>query len=91
MALPVKIGGILFLVMITVKERTDHKTASIEEFAIYDLYSETVKNEKPFDSSSAASARNNLVTTRSQCQMDTISMNDLTAFVNTCVKNNYGS
>ena len=90
LALPIKIGGVLFLVMITVKERTDHKATSIEEFAIYDLYSETVKNEKPFDSSSTASARNNLVTTRSHCQMDIISMNDLITFVKTCVKNNYG-
>ena len=35
---------------------------SKEIIAIYDLYSETVRNEKPFGGSSTASARNNLVT-----------------------------
>ena len=57
LALPLKIGGLLFLVMITVKERTDYNNIQLDEFAIYDLYSEAVENEKSFDSPSTVSAR----------------------------------
>ena len=90
LALPLKIGGVLFLVMITVKERTDFQEKSIDEFAIYDLYSETQKNKNPLDSSSTASVGNYPMTTRSQYQMDTFSINDLIDFVNRNVTNNYG-
>ncbi len=46
LALPLKIGGLIFLVMITVKERTDFKDILIDEFTIYDLYSQVDKNKK---------------------------------------------
>jgi len=39
-ALPVKIGNLDFLVMITVKERLDANEAKIDEFSIYSLQSE---------------------------------------------------
>ena len=81
-ALPLKISGVLFLVMITVKERIDHDDITIDEFAIYDLYSEAQKYKNPFGSSSTASVGNNPMTTCSHYQMDTYSINDLTAFVN---------
>ena len=81
--MPLKIGGAVFFVMITVKERTDYKEMSIDEFAIYDLYSEILSNKKPSGSSSTASVGNNPMTTRSQYQMDTYSINDLVDFVNT--------
>ena len=86
LAVPLKIGGLTFLVMITVKERTDYKEMAIDEFTVYDLYSENTNIKKPLGSSSTVSER----TFRSQYQMDTISMNDLITFVKTCVKNNYG-
>lgn len=38
-AVPIKIGGLFFLAMITVKERLDYKEVMIDEFSIYDLYS----------------------------------------------------
>ena len=85
MALPLKIGGLNFFVMITVKERTDYKEMSIDEFAIYDLYSEVKSNKKPSGSPSTVSKR----TFRSHYRMGTYSINDLTDFVNTNVKNNY--
>ena len=87
-ALPLKIGGLLFLVMITVKERTDYKNIQLDEFAIYDLYSEAVENEKSSDSPSTVSA-SYPVTTRSHYRMITYSIDDLTEFVNLCVKKNY--
>ena len=86
LAVPLRIGGLTFLVMITVKERTDYKEMAIDEFTVYDLYSENKNTKKPFGSSSTVSER----TFRSQYQMDIVSMNDLINFVNTCVKNNYG-
>ena len=86
-ALPLKIGGVLFLVMITVKERIDHDDITIDEFAIYDLYSEAQKYKNPFGSSSTASVGNNPMTTCSHYQMDTYSINDLTAFVNRSITN----
>jgi len=88
-ALPLKIGGIVFLVMITVKERTDFREKSIDEFAIYDLYSETQQNKKPLGSSSTVSVGNNPMTTRSQYQMDTYSINDIVDFVNRNVTKNH--
>lgn len=77
MAIPLKIGGLTFLVMITVKERIDYKEMSIDEFSIYDLYSEAQENEKPFGSPSTVSKR----TFRSHYQMVTYSINDLIDFV----------
>ncbi len=73
-ALPLKIGELIFCVMITVKERTDYKEMSIDEFTVYDLYSE---NKKPLGSSSTVSKR----TFRSQYQMATYSLTDLVEFV----------
>lgn len=90
LALPLKIGGVIFLVMITVKERTDFQEKSIDEFAIYDLYSEAQENKNPFGSSSTASVGDYPMTTRSQYQMDTYSIDDLIEFVNLCVKKKYG-
>ena len=89
LALPLKIGDLLFLVMITVKERTDYKNIQLDEFAIYDLYSEAVENEKSFDSPSTVSA-SYPVTSRSHYRMITYSIDDLIDFVNLCVKKNYG-
>ena len=89
LALPLKIGGLVFLVMITVKERTDFKNIQLDEFAIYDLYSEVLENEKSFDSPSTVSAVYP-VTSRSHYRMITYSINDLMEFVNFCVKKNYG-
>ena len=89
LALPLKIGGLLFLVMITVKERTDYKNIQLDEFAIYDLYSEAVENEKSLDSSSKASATYP-VTFLSQYQVITYGIDDLIDFVNLCIKKNYG-
>lgn len=76
-ALPLKIGGLIFFAMITVKERTDNKILQIDEFSIYDLYSEAVHNKKSSDSSSTVSIR----TFRSHYQMTTYSMYDLFNFV----------
>ena len=90
LSLPLKIGGLIFFVMITVKERTDFKDILIDEFAIYDMYSEIIRNKKPLDSPSTASGEINPLTFRGHYQMDIISMNDLTDFVKTCIKNNYG-
>lgn len=81
-AIPIKIGGLIFLVMITVKERTDYQKLSIEEFAIYDLYSENQTNEKSLGSSSTASVGINPMTTCSHYQAITYSINDLIKFVN---------
>ena len=36
--------------MITVKERIDHDDITIDEFAIYDMYSEALKYKNPFGS-----------------------------------------
>ena len=44
-ALPLKIGGVLFLVMITVKERIDHDDITIDEFAFM-TYIQKLKNIK---------------------------------------------
>ena len=60
--------------MITVKERTDYKEMSIDEFTVYDLYSE---NKKPLGSSSTVSKR----TFRSQYQMANYSLTDLVEFI----------
>lgn len=56
-ALPLKIGGLIFFIMITVKERTDYQIMAIDEFAIYDMYSEAQENQKLPDSSSKVSSR----------------------------------
>lgn len=56
-ALPLKIGGLIFFAMITVKERTDSKDTIIDEFTIYDLYSEAQENKKSLDSPSTVSQR----------------------------------
>ena len=87
LALPLKIGGLIFLIMITVKERTDFKDILIDEFTIYDLYSEIHKYNKPFDSSSTASARMNPVTFRGQYQTANIILNDLIEFVKCSITN----
>ncbi len=76
-ALPLKIGGFIFLVMITVKERLDYEEMSIDEFTVYDLYSELEQNKNPLDSPSTVSKR----TFRSHYQADTYSINDLIEFV----------
>ncbi|MBO6181524.1 hypothetical protein J6O86_07550 [bacterium] len=88
-AIPLKIGGLSFLVMITIKERTDFQEIQIDEFTIYDMYSEPQENEKSFGSPSTASARINPVTFRSHYRMTNYSINDLTEFVKINVKNNY--
>ncbi|MBQ3310653.1 hypothetical protein IJG72_01105 [bacterium] len=86
-ALPLKIGGLVFFVMITVKERTDAKNMIVDEFTIYDLYSEAcgnqhqTDNKKSFDSPSTVSLGNSPMTTRSQYRMTTYSINDLIEFV----------
>ncbi len=85
LALPLKIGTLVFLVMITVKERIDYVESKIDEFSVYDLYSEAKfepeQNEKSSDSSSTASAGNYPVTSRSHYRMITYSISDLIAFV----------
>ena len=86
-ALPLKIGGFIFLVMITVKERTDSQDTILDEFSIYDLYSEVQKNKKSSDSPSTVSVGYNPMTTRSHYQMITYSINDLTTFVNRSITN----
>jgi len=80
-ALPLKIGGLIFFVMITIKERTDSKNIIIDKFTIYDLYSEAQENEKSSDSPSTVSLENNSMTTRSHYRMITYSINDLIEFV----------
>ena len=80
-ALPIKIGGLVFFAMITVKERTDYQEMLIDEFSIYDLYSEAKENEKSPDSSSKVSSRTFL----SHYQVITYSINDLIAFVNASI------
>ena len=86
-ALLLKIGGFIFLVMITVKERTDSQDTILDEFSIYDLYSEVQENKKSSDSPSTVSVGYNPMTTRSHYQMITYSINDLTAFVNRSITN----
>ncbi|MCD7879432.1 MAG: hypothetical protein LUG16_05820 [Candidatus Gastranaerophilales bacterium] len=81
LALPLKIGGLVFFVMITVKERVDYKETILDEFTIYDLYSESQEHKKSFGSPSTVSASNNLVTTRSHYRMTKYSINDLIEFV----------
>jgi hypothetical protein len=77
LAVPLKIGGLIFLIMMTVKERSDYKELAIDEFSIYDLYSEVQCNKKPLGSPSTVSKR----TFRSQYQMVNYSINDLINFV----------
>ncbi len=77
-ALPLKIGGFVFFAMITVKERIDYQEMSIDEFSIYDLYSQVQENEKSPDSSSKVSSRTFL----SHYQVITYSVTDLVEFVN---------
>lgn len=81
LALPLKIGSLVFFVMITIKERLDYQEMTIDEFTIYDLYSEAQENKKPLDSPSTVSKR----TFRSHYQVGTYSINDLTHFVNDCI------
>ena len=76
-ALPIKIGGLIFFAMITVKERIDNKELQIDEFSIYDLYSEAIHNKKSSGSSSTVSSR----TFRSHYQMTNYSIYDLFEFV----------
>lgn len=68
-AIPLKIGDLEFLTMITVKERTDSKDTIIDEFAIYDLFSEAQNNKNSLDSPSTISVGNNPMTTRRHYQM----------------------
>ena len=72
--------------MITVKERTDSKDTILDEFSIYDLYSEVQQNKKSLDSSSKASVDKSM-TFLSHYQVITYSINDLTAFVNRSITN----
>lgn len=67
--------------IIKVKERTDSKDTIINEFAIYDLYSEAIHNKKSSDSFSTVSVGNNPMTTRSHYQMTNCSIYDLFNFV----------
>ena len=83
-ALPLKIGGLVFFTMVTVKERTDFNKIQIDEFSIYDLYSEPGENEKSLGSPSTASVGKPM-TFRSHYQAITYSINDLTAFVNASI------
>ena len=76
-ALPLKIGGLVFFAMITVKERLDAEEMKIDEFSIYDLYSETHENKKSSGSPSTVSIR----TFRSHYQMTNYSIYDLFNFV----------
>lgn len=76
-AVALKIGGLEFLTMITVKERTDSKDTIIDEFAIYDLYSDVQNNKNSLDSSSTVSIR----TFRSHYQMTNYRIYDLFNFV----------
>ena len=86
LAIPLNIGQLIFLVMITIKERIDYKEIQIDEFTIYDLYSELRHVKKLPDSSSTVSQR----TFRSQYQaVHTYSITDLTDFVKTCLENVY--
>ena len=70
LALPIKIGGLMFCVMITVKERIDYNEMRIDEFTVYDLYSEVQENKKSLDSSSMVSLENNSTTTHSHYQVN---------------------
>ena len=67
--------------MITVKERTDSHDTILDEFSIYDLYSEAQENKKSLDSPSTVSVGNNPMTTRSHYQMTNYSIYDLFNFV----------
>jgi len=80
--LPIKIGGLIFFAMITVKERIDYQDMAIDEFSIYDLYSEAQENKKSSGSSSTVSKR----TFRSQCRMTNYSIYDLIEFVKSCIQ-----
>lgn len=63
--------------MITVKEKIDSEELQIDEFSIYDLYSETIHNKKSSDSSFTVSIR----TFRSHYQMTNYSSYGLFDFV----------
>ena len=78
---------VVFFAMITVKERVDAEEMKIDEFSIYDLYSETHENKKTSGSPSTVSVGNNPMTTRSHYQVITFSINDLRAFVNRSITN----
>ena len=82
-ALPLKIGNLDFLIMITIKERIDYQEISIDEFTIYDFYAESKKSP---DSSSTVSARHNPVTFRSQYQVTNYIIYDLIEFFKVCIK-----
>ena len=84
LALPLKIGGLIFFAMITVKERTDFNEIQIDEFSIYDLYSEPQENEKSLGSPSTASVGKPM-TFRSHYQAINYSINDLMSFVNASI------
>lgn len=70
LALPLKIGGLMFCVMITVKERADCNEMRIDEFTVYDLYSEVQENKKSLDSPSMVSLENNSTTIHSHYQVN---------------------
>lgn len=80
-AIPLKIGDLIFFVMITVKQRTDSNETILDEFTIYDLYSEAQTNKKSFDSPSTVSVDEKPMTTRSHYRMTTYSITDLLEFV----------
>ena len=84
LALPLKIGGLVFFAMITVKERKDFEEIQIDEFSIYDLYSEPQENEKSLGSPSTASVGKPM-TFRSHYQAINYSINDLITFVNASI------
>lgn len=81
-AVPLRVGELVFLAMITVKERVDFKNLEIDEFSIYDLYSEIFPtNKKSSDSSSMVSAGITPVTSHSHYRMINLSITDLCEFV----------
>lgn len=60
----------MFCVMITVKERIDYNEMRIDEFTVYDLYSEVQENKKSLDSPSMVSLENSSTTTHSHYQVN---------------------
>ena len=72
--------------MITIKERIDYNDIQIDEFSIYDLYSELATYKKSSGSPSTASAKNNPVTFRSHYRMTNYSFYDLIEFVKVSIK-----
>lgn len=62
--------NLVFFVMITVKERIDSKEMQIDEFSIYDFYSEPKEKQNSLDNSSKSSVENNPIITSSQYKVN---------------------